>query len=186
MSMLAARYTSLPDLLKALTGVFKDYENLKKSTADPTATRKMAMVGKRLFRQRKESQSGDKMTGAQDRRRSGGSWSTLSNSTEKVASSPEVDLHYLVVYHLPFMPDVYQTFVSLCESLLNCYRLILHYLEEEDNNQGLKSEVFEILLKFDNRVNKNIVAPTIKDIDSLGKGLAYEDTSKLNRMLIRA
>ena len=97
------------------------------------------------------------------------------------------DFHHLTLYQLPFVPDVYETFLSLCEILIQCYKQI-HTLIQQEGHTSMQAqqESYELLVKIDDKIKKQFISPTVKDIDSLSRSLLYEETTKLDSLLIQA
>ncbi|CAN6638304.1 hypothetical protein TRVA0_017S00254 [Trichomonascus vanleenenianus] len=92
------------------------------------------------------------------------------------------EFSYLAVYHLPFIPDVYETFLSLCEALIDAYKHIRDFIRAGP----VHHDSYELLLKVDDKLRKYVISPTVKDIDALSRSLIYEETTKLDGLLIQA
>lgn len=99
-------------------------------------------------------------------------------------SSQFQDFQHLKIYHLPFLPDVYETFVSLCETLIIAFKYIGTLLEAAPS--ATIQESYDLLCKVDDKLRKYVITPTVKDIDTLSRSLIYEETTKLDGLLIQA
>lgn len=162
----------LNEFLKQLLQLFREYESLK--SAGESSRNKISGVGRKLFRSRK-SDAGLEPVKSRASSISGPS------PTSPTSVVPGEYLH-LKVFPLPFPPDICQTFLSLCDSLIQTYR---HIERSLDNHVNLTIENYELLCKVDDKVNKHFVNPTVKEIDSLSRSLIYEETSKLGARLVR-
>lgn len=121
---------------------------------------------------------------------------------------------HLAIYHMPFSPDMYETFQTLCEVLIEAYKRIGAFLSVtgnsstgEENNYNMHtsdmtlhtsfasfsglsnklsagSDSYELLLKVDEHVKKFIISPTVRGIDMMSKSLIYEETKRLDNILI--
>jgi hypothetical protein len=186
--LIAKHEPSLNEFLKQLLHLLREYENLKSSSGDVTRN-KISGVGRKLFRSRK-SDAGLEPVKSRASSISGPSSVPTGSSVGGGAgpSSPtggvpvSGDYLHLNIFPLPFTPDIYQTFLSLCDSLIHTYRHIERCL---DNHLNLTHENYELLCKVDDKINKNFINPTVKEIDSLSRSLIYEETSKLGARLVR-
>lgn len=194
---------SLPDYLRTFHNLLKEYETLI-GTTESSSKNKIAGVGRRLFRSRLKSADHAEYINT------GNNGKTTSSSTSKgrplsasavssshgggiTPASPlflshhNHDFHHLTLYQLPFVPDVYETFLSLCEILIECYKQI-HTLIQQEGHTSMQAqqESYELLVKIDDKIKKQFISPTVKDIDSLSRSLLYEETTKLDSLLIQA
>jgi hypothetical protein len=194
-------HLSLLDYVKMLLALIKEYETLT-GTADATPKNKIAGVGRRLFRPRMKSGDhsshilGDGASiissysgGSSNNGNGGGSRSRLSSfshnhMTTNNNTQSTTEFQHLKVYHLPFIPDVYETFVSLCETLIEAFKYVNTLVESAP--PAIYHESYETLCKVDEKIRKNVIMPTVKDIDSLSRSLIYEETTKLDGLLIQA
>lgn len=103
---------------------------------------------------------------------------------------------HLMICHLPFTPDMYETFMTLCEALIEAYRRINTFLQipntatkitSNNNNLVVAShESYNILLKVDDHVKRYIIGPTVRGIDMLSKSAIYDETKRLDGILIHS
>ncbi|ANB11294.1 hypothetical protein AWJ20_4098 [Sugiyamaella lignohabitans] len=186
---------SLTDYLKALLALFKEYESIK-AQSDPTTSRTKSVVGvgRRLFRARVKSETSLSTVSSSTslnehhlragRNSSGSIPSSLAFIPSPTTSSiPEYS--YLSVCHLPFVPDLAQTFLCLCETLIEAYK---HIDTLVPNWQAVPQDVQELVSKLDDKVYKNVVAPSLKDIETPFRNVSYTESpsSKLSSLLSRA
>lgn len=126
------------------------------------------------------------------------------------------EFSHLTIYHMPFSPDMYETFQTLCEVLIEAYRKIYSFLslppplslisEETYSNyfstnpnevphnfsstnsflktNGASHDSYDLLLKIDEHIKKFIISPSVRGIDMMSKSLIYEETKKLENILI--
>lgn len=194
---------SLSDLLKSFVAMLKEYETLT-GIHENTPKNRIAGVGRRLFRGRLKSNTHDHQTITENtlslstvksRQQSSSNSSgnaispvssTFSGASSVISTTTTLnghEFHHLNVFHLPFIPDVYETFVSLCESLIEAYTQIKQIAKTQS---VITHDCYELILKIDDKIRKFIISPTIKDIDTLSRSLIYEETTKLDSLLVQA
>lgn len=88
----------------------------------------------------------------------------------------------LTVYHLPFTPDLHETFLSLCDMLIAAYRQVYNY----NNLRDATAETWEAIQAVDELVKRDFIDTTVRDMDMLSKSLVYEETKRLDGLLINS
>lgn len=88
----------------------------------------------------------------------------------------------LTICHLPFIPDLHETFLSLCDMLIEAYKHINSFTAT--TSLSILHETYDILLTIDDIIKKDFISPTIQGLDMLSKSLIYEETTKLDGLLI--
>jgi hypothetical protein len=170
---MARQNQTIQDYLKALLMLFKEYEILR-SGADSSSRSRMVVASRRLFRPKVRPDNGD--------------LKKRPSLTSLTLPGTSTDFTYLAVYHVPFVPDLQQTFLCLCEAVIGAYKHIQESLV--DDWQSVGQDVHDLLIKVDDRIYKNIVAPSLREVDSQFRNLTYYDnpsaTSKLSSLLSRA
>lgn len=81
---------------------------------------------------------------------------------------------------MPFSPDYYETFLTICEVLLKAYNHILQINNDTDNINLLA------MTRIDEIIRTDIISPVIQHIDILSKSIVYEETTKLDSHLIHS
>ncbi|CBX92084.1 hypothetical protein LEMA_P047900.1 [Plenodomus lingam JN3] len=92
---------------------------------------------------------------------------------------PNESYTYLQTPSLPFDPDLFSTFATLCDVLIDCYTKILSMLSTPESvvaaGGGVPSIVGDLFNKADARVRKIILAGVVKEFeDSCRAGLKSE------------
>lgn len=92
---------------------------------------------------------------------------------------PNESYTYLQTPSLPFDPDFFSTFATLCDVLIDCYTRILSMLSTPDSvssaGQGVPSIVGDLFNKADSRVRKVILAGVVREFEeSCRAGLKCE------------
>lgn len=80
---------------------------------------------------------------------------------------PGEEYIYLLTPSLPFDPDFYETFATLCDVLIDCYTRLMSLVSSP---RECSPQVAEMFTKADARVRKIIVAGVVKE---------FEDSSRL-------
>jgi hypothetical protein len=85
---------------------------------------------------------------------------------------PGEEYTHLLTPNLPFEPDFFETFATLCDVLIDCYTRLLGLLPSPKDCGPLISELFT---KADTRVRKIIIQSVVKEFeDSSRNGLKQE------------
>mgnify|MGYP004509454529 CR=1 FL=1 len=83
--------------------------------------------------------------------------------------SPGETYLYLQTPSLPFDPDFFSTFATLCDVLIDCYTKMLSMLSTPDSvtlaGQGVPSTVGDLFSKADARVRKIILAGVVREFE---------------------
>lgn len=118
---------------------------------------------------------------------------------------------HLVIYQLPFQLDLYETFQTTCDVLIDVYRRLYSFvkLSHHHNNTGgqirsgmlqqsldpngstnsaselhvITAHTFSTLLKADDLLKKLVLGPTVRGVDVISKSVVYEETKRLDTML---
>lgn len=82
---------------------------------------------------------------------------------------PNESYSYLQTPSLPFDPDFFSTFATLCDVLIDCYTKILSLLSTPESivaaGGGVPSTVGELFNKADARVRKIILAGVVREFE---------------------
>lgn len=83
--------------------------------------------------------------------------------------NPGESYTYLQTPSLPFDPDFFSTFASLCDVLIDCYAKIMSMLSTPESvavaGQGVPSTVGDLFAKADARVRKIILAGVVREFE---------------------
>jgi hypothetical protein len=91
------------------------------------------------------------------------------------------EFHHLQIIPLPFVPDANQTFMCLCETLMDAYKHVHGYLNDA---ASFNQENYDLLSKIDDKINKQIIIPSLKELESASHAVQYEETNKLNAIFV--
>ncbi|ODQ66224.1 hypothetical protein NADFUDRAFT_50145 [Nadsonia fulvescens var. elongata DSM 6958] len=101
---------------------------------------------------------------------------------------------HLKICQLPFFPDLHETFINLCDILIDLFRQVQltlirlindnddfsSPLQKKENNRKEMSDTFEVLIKIDEKIRKSIIAVTVRDIESLSRTILGKETARLD------
>lgn len=103
------------------------------------------------------------------------SYGSDSGSLAGMVDAPTDDLNpgetytYLQTPSLPFDPDFFSTFASLCDVLIDCYTKMLSMLSTPESvtmaGQGVPTTVGDLFSKADARVRKIILAGVVREFE---------------------
>ncbi|AOW06194.1 hypothetical protein B0I72DRAFT_135015 [Yarrowia lipolytica] len=92
-------------------------------------------------------------------------------------SSAPVEFTHLTIYRLPFVPDMYETFGSVCAILVDAYSKILEL-------PGKAPDSYEMLLRLDERVKRGVLDAFVKDVDAMSKNVVRDEAMKIESLLV--
>lgn len=88
---------------------------------------------------------------------------------------PGEEYSFLLTPSLPFEPDYFETFATLCDVLVDCYTKIAAFVNGPDAETQNSAEVGVLFSKADSKVRKILVAGVIRDFeDSSKQGIKTE------------
>ncbi|PVH95522.1 hypothetical protein DM02DRAFT_537211 [Periconia macrospinosa] len=100
---------------------------------------------------------------------SGGGFGSLDSTPENDLLLPNESYSYLQTPSLPFDPDFFSTFATLCDVLIDCYTKILGLLNSPESvvlaGNGFPVTVAELFNKADARVRKIILAGVVREFE---------------------
>lgn len=110
-------------------------------------------------------------------------------------SPPENDLLlpnesylYLQTPSLPFDPDFFSTFATLCDVLIDCYTKILSLLSTPESivlaGGGVPSTVGELFNKADAKVRKVILAGVVREFEEGCRGGARAEVGGVGKVVL--
>jgi hypothetical protein len=88
--------------------------------------------------------------------------STLAYDTSNSELLPGEEYHLLLTPSLPFEPDFYETFATLCDVLIDCYTRLMGLIQGPKDCSGGIGELFT---KADARVRKIIVQGVVREFE---------------------
>ncbi len=79
---------------------------------------------------------------------------------------PKEEYNFLLTPSLPFDPDYFETFATLCDVLIDCYTKIMGLVNSPET---CSPGIGELFLKADSKVRKIVVAGVVRDFDDASK-----------------
>lgn len=99
----------------------------------------------------------------------GGGMGGLDSTPDNDLLLPNESYSYLQTPSLPFDPDFFSTFATLCDVLIDCYTKILGLLNSPESivaaGNGFPMSVAEMFNKADARVRKIILAGVVREFE---------------------
>ena len=94
---------------------------------------------------------------------------------------PGEEYTHLLTPSLPFDPDFYETFATLCDVLIDCYTKIMNLISSP---AVCTSGVGEIFAKVDSRLRKVIVAGIVKDFEDASRSGVKAEVAGINKVIL--
>lgn len=118
---------------------------------------------------------------------SNGSMSASATSTPTSFPTPENDLlpgeeyTLLLTPSLPFDPDFYETFATLCDVLIDCYTKLMTLVSSP---RDCNPNVAELFTKADGRVRKIIVQGVVKEFEDSSRSGVKSEVAGVGKVVL--
>jgi hypothetical protein len=83
------------------------------------------------------------------------------------ATAPHDAYTYLLTPSLPFDPDFFETFATLCDMLIDCYTKVMQLVQSPE---AASPTVGDLFAKADARVRKVILAGVVREFEDASRG----------------
>jgi hypothetical protein len=94
---------------------------------------------------------------------------------------PREDYSYLVSPPLPFDPDFFETFATLCDVLIDCYSRLVALVSSPAVCTAALGEIFS---KTDGKLRKLIVAGVVREFEDASRNSARNEIAGINRVVL--
>jgi len=94
---------------------------------------------------------------------------------------PGENYTHLLTPSLPFDPDFYETFATLCDVLIDCYKRVLSLLPTP---KECSAPVAEQFTKADARVRKIILQGTVKEFEETSRSQVKTEMANISRVVL--
>jgi hypothetical protein len=111
----------------------------------------------------------------------GGSVSSFPSGAESVDLLPGEEYIHLLTPSLPFDPDFYETFATLCDVLIDCYTRIVNLVSSPTVCTPTVGEAFG---KADARLRKVIVAGVVREFEDSSRNGAKGELAGVGRVVL--
>jgi len=88
---------------------------------------------------------------------------------------------HLLTPSLPFDPDFYETFATLCDVLIDCYTKLMSLVSSPKDCNPVVAEMFT---KADARVRKIIVQGVVKEFEDSSRGGVKSEVAGVGRVVL--
>lgn len=107
--------------------------------------------------------------------------STASFGANEQDLLPGEEYSYLLTPSLPFDPDFFETFATLCDILIDCYIRITHIISSPTT---CGPGVGEMFAKADARLRKVILAGIVKEFEDAGRGGIKNEIAGIGKVVL--
>lgn len=94
---------------------------------------------------------------------------------------PGEEYTYLLTPSLPFDPDFYETFATLCDVLIDCYTRLMSLVSSP---KECSPQIAEMFTKADARVRKIIVQGVVKEFEDSSRGGVKSEVAGVGRVVL--
>lgn len=96
---------------------------------------------------------------------------------------PGEEYTHLLTPSLPFDPDFFETFATLCDVLIDCYRRLLSLLSSP---RDCTAQVVELFTKADARVRKIIIQGAVKEFEDSSRAGVKNEVANVGKVVLGA
>jgi hypothetical protein len=111
----------------------------------------------------------------------GGGSSATSFPIGETELLPGEEYTHLLTPSLPFDPDFYETFATLCDVLIDCYTKLMSLVSSP---RECNPTVAEMFTKADARVRKIIVQGVVKEFEDSSRGGVKSEVAGVGRVVL--
>lgn len=94
---------------------------------------------------------------------------------------PGEEYTYLLTPSLPFDPDFYETFATLCDVLIDCYTRLLGLIPSP---RDCSPQIAEMFTKADARIRKIIVQGVVKEFEETSRGGVKSEVAGVGKVVL--
>lgn len=94
---------------------------------------------------------------------------------------PGEEYTYLLTPSLPFDPDFYETFSTLCDVLIDCYTKLMSLISSPNM---CSPSIAELFTKADARVRKIIVSGVVKEFEDSSRGGVKSEVANVGKVVL--
>ena len=182
--------------LNALLAEFESYQQIHPPDGASSSSLSRARIPQMFKRAAHQSVKGRRSSSAADigmpmnAGDSAESKSTAAGATGSNASSfpaneqdltPGEEYTYLLTPSLPFDPDFFETFATLCDVLIDCYTKIMGLIP---NPTAVAPGVADVFQKADAKLRKVMVSGVIKEFEDASRSGAKAEFNGLNKVVL--
>ncbi|KAK5992117.1 hypothetical protein PT974_05515 [Cladobotryum mycophilum] len=94
---------------------------------------------------------------------------------------PGEEYTYLLTPSLPFDPDFFETFATLCDVLIDCYT---RFLALVPTSREVSAQIAELFTKADSKMRKIIVQGVVKDFEEHSRTHVKSEVAGIGRVVL--
>ncbi|EHA48422.1 hypothetical protein MGG_00944 [Pyricularia oryzae 70-15] len=111
----------------------------------------------------------------------GGDAPALSFAASDTDLLPGEEYTHLLTPSLPFDPDFFETFATLCDVLIDCYRRLLTLLSSP---KDCNAQIAELFTKADARVRKIIIQGAVKEFEDTSRAGVKNEVANVGKVVL--
>lgn len=181
-------YSSTPlEFLRCLSTLFSEFESFQQLHSDTANSLTRARLPN-MFRRPggKSRRSASVAEFGEDAQGLTAGGATAMPSFMNFAASesdllPGEDYTYLLTPSLPFDPDFFETFSTLCDVLIDCYQ---RFLQLVPTSKECSAPVAEAFSKADAKIKKLIVQGVIKDFEDQSRSSVKSEVANIGKIVL--
>ena len=99
--------------------------------------------------------------------------------TERDAAAGK-EFHLLLTPHLPFDTDYYETFATLCETFIECYRNIADKASPESSTSGFQ----DLVQRVDGKIREIVIRGLVKELEDVSKAKMRSELAGVGKVVL--
>lgn len=186
-------YSSTPvEFLRSLNSLFSEFDSFQQLHGESGSSLSRARLPN-MFRRpggksRRSTLTADMGYGADDAQGglpSAGAGNTTPSVMNFAANEsdllPGEEYTYLLTPSLPFDPDFFETFATLCDVLIDCYN---RFLALVPTPRECSAPVAELFAKADSKLRKLIIQGTVKEFEDHSKTHVKSEVASIGKVVL--
>lgn len=94
---------------------------------------------------------------------------------------PGEEYTHLMTPHLPFEPDFFETFSTLCDALIDCYTKVMSLV---NGPEACSPGVGELFMKADTKIRKIIVAGVVREFEDASRSGVKQEVAGVGKVVL--
>ncbi|RDA92139.1 hypothetical protein CP533_6058 [Ophiocordyceps camponoti-saundersi (nom. inval.)] len=182
--------SSAIEFLRCLNALLSEFDSFQQLHGDSSATLTRARLPNMFRRQGGKARRSSSATDFADESQAlpmlpgGAAAGTPSVMTFAAAESdllPGEEYTYLLTPSLPFEPDFFETFATLCDVLIDCYR---RFLALVPTPRECSAPVAELFSKVDSKLRKIIVQGPVKELEDHSRSQVKAEVASVGKVVL--
>ncbi|RDA87774.1 hypothetical protein CP532_2435 [Ophiocordyceps camponoti-leonardi (nom. inval.)] len=182
--------SSAIEFLRCLNALLSEFDSFQQLHGDSSATLTRARLPNMFRRQGGKARRSSSATDFADESQAlpalpggaaAGAPSVMTFAAAESDLLPGEEYTYLLTPSLPFEPDFFETFATLCDVLIDCYR---RFLALVPTPRECSAPVAELFSKVDSKLRKIIVQGPVKELEDQSRSQVRAEVASVGKVVL--